>query len=161
VTLSQSPRRDRRARAPALAPRPQLYHHDCVTVGGVTAKVSDEVVQEAVAVGRERRRARELEEAVMAHTSAAVARLIRAATEHLMYQPMVQILELSYGPLVALPGILARVGRVREAYIYGSLGSPIRRRGRFGAAGPRLTAGGVALSARDDCGGPGAAPCKW
>ena len=37
-----------------------------------------------------------------------------------MYQPMVQILELSYGPLVVLPEILARVGQVREAYIYGS-----------------------------------------
>jgi len=48
------------------------------------------------------------------------SRLIRAATEHSMYQPMVQILELSYGPLVVLPEILARVGRVREAYIYGS-----------------------------------------
>jgi hypothetical protein len=40
-----------------------------------------------------------------------------------MYQPMVQILELSYGPLVVLPEILARVGQVREAYIYG-LGPP-------------------------------------
>ena len=48
------------------------------------------------------------------------SRLIRAATEHSMYQPMVQILELSYGPLVVLPEILARVGQVREAYIYGS-----------------------------------------
>jgi hypothetical protein len=47
-------------------------------------------------------------------------RLIRAATKHAMYQPMVRILELSYGPLVVLPEILARVGRVREAYIYGS-----------------------------------------
>jgi predicted RNA binding protein YcfA (HicA-like mRNA interferase family)/predicted RNase H-like HicB family nuclease len=42
-----------------------------------TYQVSDEVVQEAVAVGRERRQARELEEALMAHTSAAVARLAR------------------------------------------------------------------------------------
>jgi len=47
-------------------------------------------------------------------------RLIRAATEHSMYLPMVQILELSYGPLVVLPEILARVEHVREAYIYGS-----------------------------------------
>lgn len=47
-------------------------------------------------------------------------RLIRAATEHSMYEPMVQILELSYGPLVVLPEILARMGQVREAYIYGS-----------------------------------------
>lgn len=47
-------------------------------------------------------------------------RLIRAATDHSMYRPMVQILELSYGPLVVLPEILARVGQVREAYIYGS-----------------------------------------
>jgi DNA-binding transcriptional ArsR family regulator len=48
------------------------------------------------------------------------SRLIRAATEHSMYKPMVQILELSYGPLVVLPEILAHVGQVREAYIYGS-----------------------------------------
>jgi hypothetical protein len=47
-------------------------------------------------------------------------RLIRAATEHPMYRPMVAILELSYGPLVVLPQILAEVGQVREAYIYGS-----------------------------------------
>lgn len=43
-----------------------------------TYQVSDEVVQEAVAVGRERRQSRELEEALMAHTSATVARLARA-----------------------------------------------------------------------------------
>ena len=42
-----------------------------------TYQVSDEVAQEAVAVGRERRQARELEEVLMAHTSAAVARLAR------------------------------------------------------------------------------------
>ena len=48
------------------------------------------------------------------------SRLIRAATEHSMYRPMVQILELSYGPLVVLPEILAQVGQVLEAYIYGS-----------------------------------------
>ena len=42
-----------------------------------TYQVSDEVVQEAVAVGRERRETRELEEALMAHTAAAVARLAR------------------------------------------------------------------------------------
>lgn len=42
-----------------------------------TYKVSDEVVQEAAAVGRERREARELEQTLMAHTSAAVARLAR------------------------------------------------------------------------------------
>lgn len=47
-------------------------------------------------------------------------RLVRAVTEHSMYRPMVQILELSYGPLVVLPEILAKVGQVREAYIYGS-----------------------------------------
>jgi len=42
-----------------------------------TYQVSDEVVQEAVAVGRERRETRELEETLMAHTAAAVARLAR------------------------------------------------------------------------------------
>lgn len=48
------------------------------------------------------------------------SRLIRAATEHAMYRPMVQILELSYGPLIVLPEILSRVEHVLEAYIYGS-----------------------------------------
>ena len=41
-----------------------------------TYQVSDEVVP-AVAVGRERRQARELEKALRAHTSAAVVRLAR------------------------------------------------------------------------------------
>jgi predicted RNase H-like HicB family nuclease len=42
-----------------------------------TYQVSDEVLKEAVAVGRERRHARELEQTLIAHTSAAVARLAR------------------------------------------------------------------------------------
>jgi predicted RNase H-like HicB family nuclease len=42
-----------------------------------TYEVGDEVVQEAAAVGRERRETRELEEALMAHTSSAAARLAR------------------------------------------------------------------------------------
>lgn len=42
-----------------------------------TYQVSDGVLKEAVAVGRERRQARQLEESLMAHTSAAVARLAR------------------------------------------------------------------------------------
>ena len=42
-----------------------------------TYQVSDEVVQEALAVGRELRQTRELEETLMAHTAAAVARLAR------------------------------------------------------------------------------------
>ncbi len=42
-----------------------------------TYQVSDEAVQEAAAVGRERRQARLLENALMAHTAAAVARLAR------------------------------------------------------------------------------------
>ena len=42
-----------------------------------TYQVSDEAVKEAVAVGRERRKTRELEEALIAHTSAAAARLTR------------------------------------------------------------------------------------
>ena len=52
-----------------------------------TYQVSDEVVQEAVAVGRERRQARELAEAVRAHTSAAVARLAREGTRFGMRRP--------------------------------------------------------------------------
>lgn len=48
------------------------------------------------------------------------SRLVRAAIEHPMYRPMVQILELSYGPLIVLPEILSRVENIREAYIYGS-----------------------------------------
>ena len=42
-----------------------------------TYQVSDQVLQEAVAVGRKRRETRDLEEALMAHTSAAVAQLAR------------------------------------------------------------------------------------
>jgi hypothetical protein len=42
-----------------------------------TYQVSDEVLQEAVAVGRARRQNRELEKSLMAHTSASVARLAR------------------------------------------------------------------------------------
>jgi hypothetical protein len=43
-------------------------------------------------------------------------RLIRAATEHSMDKPTVQILELSYGPLVVLPEILASIRKVRESH---------------------------------------------
>jgi len=87
------------------------------------------------------------------------SRLIRAATEHSMYAPMVQILELSYGPLVVLPEILAHVGKVREAYIYGSWAA--RYSGEAGSAPrdldvllvgspsrPDMTAAAAAASAR-------------
>ena len=70
------------------------------------------------------------------------SRLIRAATEHSMYQPMVQILELSYGPLVVLPEILARVGRIREAYIYGSWAA------RYVGEGRRPLNGGILRAPR-------------
>lgn len=52
--------------------------NDAKPVLSFTYQVNDEVVQEAVAVGRERREIRELEETLVAHTSAAVARLARA-----------------------------------------------------------------------------------
>jgi predicted nucleotidyltransferase len=48
------------------------------------------------------------------------ARLVRAVTGHVLFRPLVELLELTYGPVAVLPDVLAGVGGVREAYLYGS-----------------------------------------
>lgn len=48
------------------------------------------------------------------------ARLVRAATGHVLFRPLVELLELTYGPTAVLPDVLAGVAGVREAYMYGS-----------------------------------------
>jgi DNA-binding transcriptional ArsR family regulator len=48
------------------------------------------------------------------------ARLVRAATGHALFRPLVELLELTYGPTAVLPDVLAGVAGVREAYVYGS-----------------------------------------
>jgi DNA-binding transcriptional ArsR family regulator len=48
------------------------------------------------------------------------ARLVRAATGHVLFRPLVELLELTYGPTAVLPDVLAGVAGVREAYVYGS-----------------------------------------
>lgn len=51
-----------------------------------------------------------------------VGRAIRltADTSSPMYQPLAELLRLSYGPAVVVPRCLARVSGIEEAYIYGS-----------------------------------------
>jgi Winged helix-turn-helix DNA-binding len=60
------------------------------------------------------------------------ARLIRAQTEHVLFRPLLELLELTYGPAVVLPDVLAGVPDVREAFIYGSWAA--RRLGEPGPA---------------------------
>jgi len=60
------------------------------------------------------------------------ARLVRARTEHLLFRPLQELLELTYGPAVMLPDVLVGVPDVREAFIYGSWAA--RRLGEPGAA---------------------------
>lgn len=60
------------------------------------------------------------------------ARLVRAATAHVLFRPLAELLELTYGPIAVLPDVLAGVGGVREAYLYGSWAA--RRAGEPGDA---------------------------
>jgi hypothetical protein len=60
------------------------------------------------------------------------ARLVRAQTEHVLFRPLQELLELTYGPAVVLPDVLADVPDVREAFIYGSWAA--RRLGEPGPA---------------------------
>jgi DNA-binding transcriptional ArsR family regulator len=57
-------------------------------------------------------------------------RLIRANTEHPLWQPMSQIVVETYGPAPLLRDLLAKLPGIREAYIYGSWAS--RRVGQPG-----------------------------
>jgi predicted nucleotidyltransferase len=58
-------------------------------------------------------------------------RLIRANTEHPLWQPMSQIVVETYGPAPLLRDLLVEVPGIREAYIYGSWAS--RRVGQPGS----------------------------
>lgn len=60
------------------------------------------------------------------------ARLVHAAEDHLLFRPLVELLELTYGPLAVMPDVLAGLPGVREAFMYGSWAA--RREGEPGAA---------------------------
>jgi DNA-binding transcriptional ArsR family regulator len=60
------------------------------------------------------------------------ARLVRAVPEHLLYRPLVDLLELTYGPAAVLPDVLGALPGVGEAFIYGSWAA--RRMGEPGGA---------------------------
>jgi DNA-binding transcriptional ArsR family regulator len=60
------------------------------------------------------------------------ARLVRVRSEHILFRPLAEILELTYGPAVVLPDVLAGLPGVRQAFIYGSWAA--RRRGEPGGA---------------------------
>lgn len=48
------------------------------------------------------------------------ARLVRAVTGHVLFRPLAELLELTYGPVAVMPDVLAGVDGVREVYLYGS-----------------------------------------
>lgn len=48
------------------------------------------------------------------------SRLVRANTEHPLFEPMRTIVAAAYGPVPVLRELLAGVGGVQEAYVYGS-----------------------------------------
>lgn len=60
------------------------------------------------------------------------ARLVRANPEHVLARPLIELLELTYGPAAVLPEVLAGLDGVREAYVYGSWAA--RRLGEPGPA---------------------------
>lgn len=60
------------------------------------------------------------------------ARLVRANPDHVLTRPLTELLELTYGPVVILPEVLADLDGVREAYVYGSWAA--RRLGEPGPA---------------------------
>ncbi len=60
------------------------------------------------------------------------ARLVRAGTGHVLARSLTELLELTYGPAVVLPDVLAALSGVREAFVYGSWAA--RRLGEPGAA---------------------------
>jgi hypothetical protein len=60
------------------------------------------------------------------------ARLVRAQADHVLFRPLSELLELTYGPFVVLPDVLADAPGVRDAFIYGSWAA--RRLGEPGAA---------------------------
>lgn len=59
-------------------------------------------------------------------------RLIRAATDSLLYRPLTDLLAVTYGPLPVLADLITDVKGITEAYIYGSWAA--RYRGEPGPA---------------------------
>lgn len=54
------------------------------------------------------------------YTLTEVARRVgQAATGHVLFRSLAELLELSYGPRAVLPDVFAGVAGVREAYLYG------------------------------------------
>jgi hypothetical protein len=45
---------------------------------------------------------------------------MRTVPEYVLYRPLVELLELTYGPAAVLPDVLGALPGVREAFIYGS-----------------------------------------
>lgn len=60
------------------------------------------------------------------------ARLVRANPDNVLVRPLTELLELTYGPTVVLPEVLAGLGGVRDAFVYGSWAA--RRLGEPGPA---------------------------
>jgi DNA-binding transcriptional ArsR family regulator len=75
------------------------------------------------------------------------ARLVRAAAGHVLFRPLVDLLELTYGPAAVLPDVLAGVVGVREAYVFGSWAA--RRSGEPGDPPRDLDVVVVGSTARD------------
>lgn len=47
-------------------------------------------------------------------------RYVRVNRQHPLFEPVRQIIEWGYGPVVTLPPLLREVGGIKEAYVYGS-----------------------------------------
>jgi DNA-binding transcriptional ArsR family regulator len=60
------------------------------------------------------------------------ARLVRANSEHILARSLTELLQLTYGPTVVLPDVLASLPGVREVFVYGSWAA--RRLGEPGDA---------------------------
>lgn len=56
---------------------------------------------------------------------------LSAVTDHPMHSPLCELLRLSYGPAVVLPGLLSPIDGIESAYIYGSWAA--RRSGEPGS----------------------------
>ncbi len=59
------------------------------------------------------------------------ARLVHANLGHVLVRPLIELLELTYGPAAVLPDILAGLDGVRDAFVYGSWAAR-----RLGEPGP-------------------------
>jgi DNA-binding transcriptional ArsR family regulator len=75
------------------------------------------------------------------------ARLVRAVTGHVLFRPLVELLELTYGPVAVMPDVLAGVDGVREVHLYGAWAA--RRVGELGDPPRDLDVLVVGSAARD------------